>query len=40
MQMGVNNLLNQINARWMPNMPGTHWFISLQIHFSHKTKQQ
>ena len=39
-QIGANNLLNQINARWMPNIPGTNWFISLQIHFSHKTKQQ
>jgi outer membrane receptor for ferrienterochelin and colicins len=39
-QIGVNNLLNQINARWMPNIPGTNWFISLQLHLSHKTKQQ
>jgi outer membrane receptor for ferrienterochelin and colicins len=39
-QIGANNLLNQINARWMPNIPGTNWFVSLQIHFSHKTNQQ
>jgi outer membrane receptor for ferrienterochelin and colicins len=39
-QAGVNNILNQTNARWMPNIPGINWFISLQIHFSHKTNQQ
>ena len=37
-QLGVNNLLNQTNARWMPNIPGTNWFISMQIIFSHKSK--
>lgn len=37
-QLGVNNLLNQINARWMPNIPGINWFISIQIQLSHKTK--
>jgi outer membrane receptor for ferrienterochelin and colicins len=39
-QIGANNLLNQINARWMPNIPGTNWFVSLQFFLSHKTKQQ
>ncbi len=39
-QIGVNNLFNQINARWMPNIPGINWFISIQIQFSHKTKPQ
>jgi outer membrane receptor for ferrienterochelin and colicins len=39
-QAGVNNLLNQINPRWMPNLPGTHWFISLQLFLSHKTNKQ
>jgi outer membrane receptor for ferrienterochelin and colicins len=39
-QFGVNNLFNQINARWMPNIPGTNWFISFQIQLSHKTKPQ
>ena len=39
-QLGVNNLFNQINARWMPNIPGINWFISIQIHLSHKTKSE
>jgi outer membrane receptor for ferrienterochelin and colicins len=39
-QFGVNNLLNQINARWMPNIPGTNWFLSMQLHLSHKTQKQ
>ncbi|MBU6159156.1 MAG: TonB-dependent receptor [Bacteroidetes bacterium] len=39
-QAGINNLLNQTNARWMPNLPGTHWFISLQLFLSHKTNKQ
>ncbi|MFN5334015.1 MAG: TonB-dependent receptor plug domain-containing protein [Bacteroidota bacterium] len=39
-QVGVNNLFNQINARWMPNIPGINWFLSMQIQLSHKTKSQ
>jgi len=39
-QLGVNNLLNQTNARWMPNIPGINWFLSLQIHLSHKSQKQ
>jgi outer membrane receptor for ferrienterochelin and colicins len=39
-QAGVNNLFNQINARWMPNIPGINWFLSIQLQLSHKTKPQ
>jgi len=34
LQTGINNLLNQTNARFMPNIPGTHYFVSIQ--FTHK----
>ncbi|MFZ9719404.1 MAG: TonB-dependent receptor plug domain-containing protein, partial [Chitinophagaceae bacterium] len=34
LQTGVNNLLNQTNARFMPNMAGTHYFVTIQ--YTHK----
>jgi outer membrane receptor for ferrienterochelin and colicins len=37
-QFGVNNLLNQTNAMFMPNMPGTNWFTTLTYTFKHKNK--
>lgn len=33
-QVGINNLLNQIDARNLPNLPGTNWFTG--IHYSFK----
>jgi outer membrane receptor for ferrienterochelin and colicins len=34
LQAGINNLFNQTNARYMPNLPGINWFIG--IHYSFK----
>jgi outer membrane receptor for ferrienterochelin and colicins len=28
-QLGVNNLTNQTDAQYMPNVPGTNWFLSV-----------
>lgn len=39
-QAGVNNLLNQTNARFMPNLPGTHFFVSVHYTFKYKTKEK
>jgi outer membrane receptor for ferrienterochelin and colicins len=33
-QAGINNLLNQTNARFMPNLPGRNYFIA--IHYTFK----
>jgi outer membrane receptor for ferrienterochelin and colicins len=33
MQVGVNNLFNQTNARYMPNLPGIHWFAAVNYSF-------
>lgn len=30
-QAGINNLLNQIDTRFMPTIPGRHYFISIQF---------
>lgn len=38
LQAGVNNLLNQTNARYAPNMPGINWFSAVQYQFK-KNKQ-
>jgi outer membrane receptor for ferrienterochelin and colicins len=32
-QVGVNNLFNQTNARYMPNLPGVNWFAAIQYSF-------
>lgn len=40
LQFGVNNLLNQTNAMFMPNMPGTNWFTTVTYTFKHKNKYQ
>lgn len=37
-QFGINNLLNQTNAMFMPNMPGTNWFTTVTYTFKHKNK--
>jgi hypothetical protein len=29
MQVGVNNMLNQVNPRYMPNVPGINGFITV-----------
>lgn len=34
LQAGINNLFNQVNARYMPNLPGINWFFGM--HFSFK----
>ena len=34
LQAGINNLLNQTNARFMPNLPGRNFFIT--IHYTFK----
>jgi outer membrane receptor for ferrienterochelin and colicins len=34
LQVGINNLLNQTNARFMPNLPGRNFFIT--IHYTFK----
>ena len=34
LQAGVNNLLNQVNAKDLPNIPGINWFLG--IHYSFK----
>jgi outer membrane receptor for ferrienterochelin and colicins len=31
MQVGINNLLNQIDTRYMPAIPGRHYFVSIQF---------
>jgi outer membrane receptor protein involved in Fe transport len=33
-QAGINNVLNQTNARFMPNLPGRNFFIA--IHYTFK----
>lgn len=33
LQAGINNLLNQVNARYMPNLPGINWFTGLHYSF-------
>jgi len=32
-QSGVNNLLNQTNAKYMSNLPGINWFASVNYSF-------
>jgi len=33
LQGGVNNLFNQVNARYMSNIPGINWFTGLHYSF-------
>lgn len=35
-QAGVHNLLNQTNARFMPNLPGIHYFVAFHYSIKHK----
>jgi outer membrane receptor for ferrienterochelin and colicins len=37
-QAGINNVLNQTNARFIPNLPGRNLFIA--IHYTFKNKKQ
>lgn len=38
LQGGVNNLFNQVNARYMSNIPGINWFTGIHYSFKNKTK--
>jgi outer membrane receptor for ferrienterochelin and colicins len=33
LQAGINNLFNQVNARYMPNLPGINYFVSMHYSF-------
>lgn len=37
-QAGINNVLNQTNARFMPNIPGRNFFVSIHYTFKNKIK--
>jgi outer membrane receptor for ferrienterochelin and colicins len=37
-QAGINNLFNQTNARFMPNLPGRNFFIAIHYTFINKIK--
>jgi outer membrane receptor for ferrienterochelin and colicins len=38
LQVGVNNITNQVDALYMPNIPGTNWFLSVIIN-NHKREK-
>jgi outer membrane receptor for ferrienterochelin and colicins len=39
-QAGVNNLLNQTNARYVPNLPGIHYFVAIHYSIKHKKSSE